>query len=138
MNGTTADLFRAPKRNRHGDPVADDGVTPVAITDKDGNAFLGTITNVLVGSTSSNRVNDRQESSDGRGQIGFLKRGKLIDGTPAPKVSAGDRLIIDGQPFEVLSDPNWDTPHTMTSTSFSDLPGASGFKRYWVDAAYRR
>lgn len=126
--GVTGDLFRAPSRNRHGDPVDDSG-NPVVITDRDGLAFLGTMVNILQGSTSASRVNDRQESADGGGQMGFLKKGKLTDGTPAPKVQFGDRIVIGGQKFEVTSDPNWDSPHSMTG---------SVFPRYFVNTLYRR
>lgn len=128
MNGAAADLYRAVKRDRHGDPVDADG-NKVNMFDQDGNAFLGTIVNVVQGSISSQRVNDRQESSDGRGQLGFLKKGKLSTGSAAPKVQFGDRIVIGGTKYEVLSDPNWDTPHSMTGTVFP---------RYWVDVSYRR
>lgn len=115
MNGTTADLYRSSGQDRHGDPVD--------------MTFLGTITNVLVGSISSSRVNDREDSADGNGQIGFLKKGKLTDGSPAPKVGFGDRIVVQGQKFDVQCDPNWDTVHSMTGTTFP---------RYWVDVRYRR
>lgn len=121
MNGTTADLYRATAgRDRHGDPV--DG----------GYSFLGSITNVVQGAISSQRASgneSRQESSDGRGQLGFLKKGKLTNGQPAPKVQFGDRIVIGGTRYEALSDANWDTPHSMTGTVFP---------RYWIDVSYRR
>lgn len=122
MNGVAGDVFRAPKRDRHGDPVELDGVTPVEITDKDGNAFIGTLTEILMGSVSATRVLGRQESADGGGQLGILK-------TQTPKVRFADRIVIGGQTFEVTSDPNWDAPHVMSGTVFP---------RYWVDVIYRR
>ncbi|UXA08682.1 hypothetical protein KXD96_11780 [Mycobacterium sp. SMC-2] len=121
MNGTTADLWRASGgRDRHGDPQG-------------GYTFLGTIANVLVGSISSQRYSGneaRQESADGGGSVGFERNGKLTTGEPAPVVKFGDRLVIGGsQPYEVTSDANWGTPHSMTGWQPP---------RYYVDVRYRR
>lgn len=114
--GVSADVFRASndtigaKRDRHGD-VVDTAGAPVQITDKDGLAFIGTLTNVLMGSISAVRTKDREESADGLGEIGFLQN-------QAPRVKFGDRLVINGQKYEVTSDPRWGTPHSMTGTVF--------------------
>jgi hypothetical protein len=121
MNGASGDVYRAPKRNRHGDAVELDGVTPVSITDKDGNAFIGTINNIIVGGMSAVRTNDRAESSDTTGMLGILK-------TATPQVLMGDRIILDGVDYEVRSQPRWTHKHATTGTSFP---------RYWVDVTAR-
>lgn len=120
MSGATGDVFRAPKRNRHGDAVDDDG-NPVGITDKEGLAFVGTIENIVMGSMSAVRTADRQETSDGEGQLGILK-------TDPTQVRFGDRIVIDGSKYEVRSRPQWTHAHSMTTTNFP---------RYWVDVSTR-
>ncbi|WP_142279471.1 hypothetical protein [Mycobacterium arosiense] len=94
--------------------------------------YLGTIVDVCQGSISSQRYNGneaRQESADGRGTIGIRKDAKLTDGTPAPKVRYGDRLVIGSVRYEVVSDSNWDSPHALTGRVFP---------RVWYDVTYRR
>lgn len=120
MSGATGDVFRAPKRNRHGDPIDDDG-NPVGITDKEGLAFVGTIDNIVMGSMSATRTVDRQETSDSDGQLGILK-------SDPTQVRFGDRIVIDGSKYEVRSRPQWAHAHSMTTTNFP---------RYWVDVSTR-
>lgn len=120
MSGATGDVFRAPKRNRHGDAVDDDG-NPVGITDKEGLAFVGTIENIVMGSMSAVRTADRQETSDGDGQLGILKSSPV-------QVRMGDRITIDGSKYEIRSRPQWTHAHSMTGTVF---------QRVWVDVSVR-
>lgn len=120
MSGRSGDVFRAPKTDRHGDPV-DDAGNPVKITDKEGLAFLGTLTDIIMGGQSASKVLSRQESSDTSGMIGCRR-----DRTP--KLKFGDRIVIDGIKYEVKSPPEWDHPHSFTGTNFN---------RYWVDVIAR-
>ncbi|ORA17361.1 hypothetical protein BST14_08800 [Mycobacterium arosiense ATCC BAA-1401 = DSM 45069] len=114
-----ADVFRAPKTNRHGDPVADDGVTPVDLTDKDGLAYIGTVENVIIGGQSVQpaRGNDaRGEYADTSGLIGLPRNGI--------KVQSGDRLVIDGIRYTVTGPRLWDAPHPTTGYNF---------RYYWIN-----
>lgn len=120
MSGRSGDVYRAPKRDRHGDPV-DDAGNPVKITDKEGLAFLGTLDDIIMGGQSASKVLSRQESSDTSGMIGCRR-----DRTP--KVKFGDRIVIDGIKYEVKSVPEWDHNHPWTGTNFN---------RYWVDVIAR-
>lgn len=120
MTGVTGDLFRAPKRNRHGDPVELDGVTPVKVTDKDGNAFVRTLDNIIVAASSDVRSRDHQETSDSTGTLGLIR-------DSGEKAKYGDRIFIDGVKYEVKT-VNWDTNNPLTGTNFG---------RYWVDVNTR-
>jgi len=120
VNGASGDVFRAPKRDRHGDAINLDG-SPVGLTDRDGNAFIGTINNIVVGAMSAVRVNDREEASDINGMLGILK-------TSSPRVQLGDRIVIDGVRYEVRSQPQWTHKHSMSGTDFP---------RIWVDVTAR-
>lgn len=116
MRGQSALVFRAPLRDRHGDPVDDDG-KPVSLVDEDGNAFVGEIKNVVVGGMSASPSMGRQETSDTRGMIGCPRR-------DAVKVQFGDRVEINKVRYRVISNPEWNYRHGLTGTDF-------GF--YWVD-----
>lgn len=107
-----ADVFRAPARDRHGDPVDSNG-NPVSLTDKDGLAYIGTATNVIIGGQSVQpaRGSDaRGEWADTSGLIGLPRNGI--------KVQSGDRLVIDGIRYAVTGPRLWDAPHPTTGTNF--------------------
>lgn len=126
----SGDVFRAPYRDRHGDPVDIDG-NPVDILDKDGLAFIGTLTDIYMGAVTAGSPTvlsestlgspSRQESSDSTVTLGCPRHVE-------PKLRYGDRIVIDGVKFEIKSNPKWDSEHPWTGTDFG---------RYWVDALGR-
>ena len=116
MRGRTGSVFRAPLRDRHGDPIDEDG-NPVNMLDEDGNAFVGEIKNIVMGGLSASPKMSYQETSDTRGMIGCPRKASV-------KLKFGDRVNIDGVRYRVISNPEWNYPHMLTGTDF-------GF--YWVD-----
>jgi hypothetical protein len=125
VSGRSGDVFRAPKRDRHGDPVESDGVTPVDLT-AHGDAFLGTLTNIIMGGQSASPSMGRQESSDTTGTIGCRR-----DFTP--KLKLGDRIIIDGVEYQ-CGPTEWDNDHSFTD---STVAGTLGGGIYWVKVSAR-
>ena len=105
----TGTVYRAPQRDRHGDPI-DYWANPVDMADPDGWAYVGTISGVIIGGQSVSPSRGRQESSDTTGQIGCRRTGSV-------KLQFGGRIDIDGQRYKVVSRPEWDYPH-WTGTSF--------------------
>lgn len=121
MTARSGDVFRAPKRNRFGDPV-DDGGNPISMVDKDGLAFVGTLEDIIMGGLSAARSRAQQETVDTSGMIGC--RTDL-----EPRVQYGDRIHIDGVKYEVASHPEWGHGHSFSGSTF--------FNRYWVDVRAR-
>lgn len=120
MSGRTGKVFRAVKQDRFGDPVNNDG-SPLNMFDVEGNAFIGTLTDIIMGGQSASRSKAMQESADTSGMLGCRR-----DLTPHLKF--GDRIEIDGIRYEVASAPEWDHDHPFTGTNFG---------RYWVDVKAR-
>lgn len=116
MKGQTGLVFRAPLRDRHGDPIDEDG-KPVDMLDDEGNAFVGEISRIVMGGLSASPKMAREESSDTRGMIGCPRKSKV-------KLQFGDRIDINGVRYRVISKPEWDYRHFLTGTDF-------GY--YWVD-----
>jgi hypothetical protein len=117
VNGRTALVFRAPMRDRHGDPVDANG-NPVNMLDEEGNAFVGEIKGIVMGGLSASpRMSARGEASDTRGMIGCPLRASV-------KLKFGDRVEIDGVRYRVISNPEWGYSGTLTGTNFGS---------YWVD-----
>jgi hypothetical protein len=110
----TGDLYRSAKRDRHGDPVDDDG-NPVDLLDPDGLAFVGTIEDIVMGGLSSNSLNVRGEVASTDGMIGCPRAGI--------KLQHGDRIDIDSVRYQVVGPRLWDYPSALTGTDFT---------RYWV------
>jgi hypothetical protein len=122
VSGRTGKVFRAPKRDRHGDPINLDG-SPVELMDEEGNAFIGTLTDIIMGGQSASRSKLMQETADTSGMLGCRR-------DLEPKLQLGDRVVIDGIKYEVASTPaqGWDHDHPFTGTNFN---------RYWVDVKAR-
>lgn len=116
MRGHTARVFRAPERDRHGDPVDAQG-NPVDMLDDEGNAFVGVVSSVVLGGLSASPSMKGQESGSSRGMIGLPKKASV-------RVTFGDRVEINGVRYQVISRPEWDYRHGLTGTDF-------GY--YWVD-----
>lgn len=118
MSGRSGDVFRAPKRDRHGDPINLDG-TPLDMLDEDGNAFVGTITDIVMGGISATKTLSRQESSNTSSMIGC----------PADqlRLKLGDRIVIDGDRYEVGAT-EWDHENSITGNAVC----GTGPARYWV------
>lgn len=116
MRGHTARVFRAPERDRHGDPVDAQG-NPVDMLDDEGNAFVGFVSRVVLGGLSASPSMKGQESGSSRGMIGLPKKASV-------RVTFGDRVEINGVRYQVISRPEWDYRHGLTGTDF-------GY--YWVD-----
>lgn len=121
MSGLSGKVFRAPKRDRYGDPVDDDG-NPISMTDEEGLAFIGTLDDIIMGAQSASPSMGRQESSDTTGMIGCRR-------DLEPKLKLGDRIVINGTRYEVSAKPEWDFGHSFSGSTF--------FNRYWVDVRAR-
>lgn len=121
MSARVGRIFRAPKRDRHGDPV-DSSDNPVDMRDPEGLAFVGELKDIIMGGISASPSKGRQETSDTSGQIGC--RTDL-----EPKVMFGDRIEIDGVRYQVTSQPEWGFGHSFSGSTF--------FNRYWVDVEAR-
>lgn len=105
--GATGEVYRAPKRNAHGDPVDDQG--NVIRVGADGTK-VGSIEGILMGGMSASLSMRRQESSNTTGQIGIPIRKNPI------KVQFGDMIVIDGVKFRVTQKPIWTYANTMSGT----------------------
>ncbi|ATN93982.1 head-tail connector protein [Mycobacterium phage Kumao] len=114
MRGQSGTVYRAPKRDRHGDPVDENG-NPVELTG-DGLAKVGVVKGIILGGLSASPSMERRETSDTTGQIGIPRKRN-------PRVRFGDRIDINGVRYQVVSNPEWDYPHYMTGTDFG---------MYWV------
>lgn len=110
IKGRTGRVFRAPLRDRHGDPVDVDG-NPVDMLDADGNAFVGEVKRIIIGGMSASPTMGREESSDTRGMIGVPRK-------QAVAIQFGDRVEIGDVRYRVVSNPEWDYAHDMTGTDF--------------------
>lgn len=116
MSGLTGRVFRAPARDRHGDPVDELG-RPVSMLDEDGLAFVGQIKGIVMGGMSASPSRAREETADTGGMIGCPVRSSV-------KLSFGDRIDIGGVRYQVTSRPEWDYRQALTGTRF---------RHYWVD-----
>lgn len=116
MRGQTAKVFRAPNRDRHGDPI-DLAGNPVDMMDDEGNAYVGEIKRIVMGGLSASPKMARGESSDTRGMIGCPSKASV-------KLKFGDRVEINDVRYRVISRPEWDYPQSLTGTRF-------GY--YWID-----
>lgn len=116
MKRLSGRVFRAPARNRHGDPVDEDG-NPVDMLDEDGLAYVGTIGGVVLGGMSAQPSRSREETADTTGMVGCPAGAQV-------KLAFGDRIDIAGVRYRVTSPPKWDYPQSLTGTRF-------GY--YWVD-----
>lgn len=116
MRGQTGKVFRAPMRDRHGDPIDAQG-NPVDMIDEDGNAYVGMIKRIVMGGMSASPAMFREETSDTRGMIGCPQKSVV-------KLEFGDRVEIADVMYRVISRPEWDYRQGFTGTSF-------GY--YWVD-----
>lgn len=116
MRGLVAQVFRAPNRDRHGDPVDAEG-NPVSMLDEEGNAYLGEIKGIIMGGLSASRNKRGEESADTRGQIGCPIKSSIT-------LRIGDRVEIRGARYAVISNPEWNYPNYLTGTKPS---------HYWLD-----
>lgn len=105
--GRPGKVFRAPKRDRHGDPVDLDG-NPVDMN-SDGQAFVGVVRGVVMGGLSASPSLRQGEASDTSGQIGIPNENPF-------KVRFGDRILIDSVSYKVTSRPRWDYAQSMSGT----------------------
>lgn len=103
----SAKVYRTPTRNSDGDPVDADG--KVVRVGAEG-TYVGEIKNIMMGGLSASPSRRREESSDTSGQVGIPNVKNQI------KVRFGDRLVIDGIVYRVISKPQWDYPHGLTGT----------------------
>lgn len=115
MRGLSGVVYRAPKRDRHGDAVDEDG-NPVEMTG-DGLARVGVVKGIIMGGMSASPSMAQRETSDTTGQIGIPKKGNTV------QVKFGDRIDINGVRYRVTSKPEWDYRQYMSGTDF-------GF--YWI------
>lgn len=116
MRGQVAQVFRAPFRDRHGDPIDSDG-NPVDMLDDEGNAYVGQIRGIIMGGLSANPKMRGEESTDTRGQIGCPVKASIT-------LNIGDRIEINSVRYRVISNPKWNYPSYLTSTKPS---------HYWLD-----
>jgi hypothetical protein len=98
-------VYRAPKRDKNGDPTDDDGNVIRGLPE------VGTIHGIIMGGQSVTPNWSRQESADTTGLIGCP--------TSEPvKLRHGDRVVINGLKYSVVGQPQWDYPHDLTGTDF--------------------
>lgn len=120
------EVYRAPARDRFGDPVDLDG-NPVSMLDPEGHCHIGTLTGIVMGDLSSASVNTRGEVASTEGMISAPEDGLLPAELPfnlgEMKLQHGDRIDIDEVRYSVVGPRMWDYPNTITGTSFG---------RYWV------
>ncbi|OQW34506.1 MAG: hypothetical protein A4E20_10830 [Nitrospira sp. SG-bin2] len=117
------------KRDRHGDPVDDDGI-PVGITDEDGAAYIGTIDDIwisdvtpgapTVATQSTLGAPSRQETSDSNVSFCCPKDGIVL--------KYGDRVVVGNMKFEIKTNANWNDVNPLTGTDFG---------RFYVQAVGR-
>jgi hypothetical protein len=120
------EVYRAPNRDRYGDPVDDDG-NPVDMLDPSGLCHIGRIDSLVMGGQSWSRVQTRGEVADTTGMIGCPVAGFLPLELPFTlgelKLTHGDRIDIDGVRYSVVGPRLWDYENSLTGTNFG---------RYWV------
>ncbi|MBB5167208.1 hypothetical protein [Mycobacterium sp. AZCC_0083] len=120
QRGATGVVYRAAKRNAHGDPVDDDG--NVIRVGAEGTE-VGTIHGIITGGLSASPSLQRQESSDTSGQIGIPNKQPI-------RVRFGDRILIDGTVFRVISKPLWIYANQRTGTkpefTWVEVEGTAG------------
>lgn len=102
-------VYRATRRNAHGDAV--DGNGNVVRPSGNADVLVGTITGIIMGGQSVAPSRGRQESSDTTGQIGCPT-------TEAVHLQFGDRIDIAGVRYKVTSRAEWDYPSSLTGTDF--------------------
>ncbi|QNJ56828.1 head-to-tail stopper [Mycobacterium phage Reindeer] len=104
--GRTGTVFRTPLRNEHGDAVDEDGkVIRVGANGTE----LGKVKGIVMGGLSASPSLARGEFSNTAGQIGIPNKNSI-------KVKFGDRILIDGVLFKVVSAPLWDYANSMSGT----------------------
>lgn len=104
-----ASVYRAPKRDAHGDPVDLDG-NPVRLSG-DGVAKIGTITGLILGGQSVADVNTRGSVASTEGQVGVP--------TAAAITLEHDDIVEteDGTRFKVNGPALWGRPHSLTGSA---------------------
>ncbi|WP_141564281.1 hypothetical protein [Mycolicibacterium palauense] len=108
MSRPEAEVYRAVKRDKYGDPVNESGeVTRVG---PNGFGHVGTVKGVMLGGLSASPSMRRGESSNTEGMIGIPNKRNGI------KVKFGDQLLIDGFSYKVISPPRWDYEHSMSGS----------------------
>lgn len=105
--GIPGRVYRAPQRNRHGDPVDSDG-NVVEMLD-DGTCLVGEVKGLVMGWLSPSQQDDRAESSSGKTTIGVPNENTI-------HVQYGDRLLVDGVRYQVVSNGRWNYANSMTTT----------------------
>ena len=111
---STGTVYRAPKRDRHGDPVDSDG-SPVQPSG-DGVAKVGTLEGLIFGGQSVRPLPGRGEVASSEGLIGAPRNA-------AVKLQHGDRLDVDGTRYQVIGPRRFYYPHSITGTDLG---------LYWV------
>jgi hypothetical protein len=105
--GATGIVYRAPLRDRNGDPVDENG-KPVRVGAA--GTKVGTITGIIMGGGSASPSLAQQDSSNTTGQIGIPNRHNAI------QVQFNDQILIDGVTYRVISNRLWTQANTMTGT----------------------
>jgi hypothetical protein len=106
VNGT---VFRAPKRNRNGDPVDQDG-DPVRLSG-DGVAKVGVITGLIIGSANVGGVATRGDVASTEGLVGAPT-------TAAIRLQHGDIVQTeDGVRYKLSGPQLWGRPHSLTGST---------------------
>lgn len=95
----TATLYRAPRRDEHGDPINDAG--EVIHVGSDG-TLVGEINGIVMGGPSWRPINDRGDIVDTTGMVG-------VPVTEQHQPRHGDQLVIDGVKFFIQGPPQWMT-----------------------------
>jgi hypothetical protein len=102
----TGTVYRAPKRDAHGDPVDDDG-NPVRLSG-DG-AAVGTITGIIIGARTVDALPVRGSVVSTEGLIGWPVSSEL-------QLQAGDVVAVNGSRYAITGPQIWGTPHSLTGS----------------------
>ncbi|AER26073.1 head-to-tail stopper [Mycobacterium phage Skinny] len=104
--GRTGKVYRTPQRNAHGDAIdAQGNVIRVGANGTE----LGEVKGIIMGGLSASPALARGEYSSTESQIGIPNKNAI-------KVKFGDRILIDGVLYKVVSAPMWDYSNSLSGT----------------------
>ncbi|MCV7135673.1 hypothetical protein H7J06_22110 [Mycobacterium hodleri] len=99
-------VYRASKRDAHGDPVDQHGN---AVRLSGDGAKLGTIDGMIIGARTSDTLAVRGDVVSTAGLIGWPASSEI-----SPQ--AGDVVELDGQRFAITGPTIWGRPHSLTGS----------------------
>jgi hypothetical protein len=101
-------VYRAPKRDAHGDPMDESG-NPVRLSG-DGTTKVGTLSGLILGGQSVAAVGTRSDVASTEGLIG-------VPTAAAIRLQHGDVVALeDGTRYRITGPQLWGRPHSLTGT----------------------